>query len=275
MSEETMNRLAEFSAKWGIKAWRISGDSEPLLNKKINALIFAGHCDGIDMGLITNGVFLDRVTGSSLRRLTYLGVSLDAASPETWSRLKRSSPENYHKIINNVRLAREMAPHLDISLKFIRWNPQTDSHKQDFGDNHLPLLNNDPVQDTSNYRDADLLPGLAESLGVRSIIKDAYPADMHQSYKFERCNATPLGGVFDASHKFHLCCDARNRYVLTDDYTRDDWRELPRVWGSDAHWQLIESIVPQKCTGCAKFGMNEVLEKLVMDPAQDVQINFI
>ena len=32
--------------------------------------------------------------------------------------------------------------------------------------------------------------------------------------------------------------------MLTDDYTRDDWQELPRLWGSDRHKTLIENIQP-------------------------------
>jgi hypothetical protein len=98
---------------------------------------------------------------------------------------------------------------------------------------------------------------------------------MASRYNFQRCNATPLGGVFDADHKFHLCCDARNRFILTQDYTAEDWSVLPRVWGSPYHWSLIESIVPAKCAGCAKAGMNEVLEQLVIRPAAALQVNFI
>ena len=98
MSEETMRRLGPFSRDWGVKSWRIAGDSEPLLNKNINTLIASGAEAGIDMGLITNGVYLERITPESLERLDWLGVSLDAGTPETWSRLKKSPAENFEKI---------------------------------------------------------------------------------------------------------------------------------------------------------------------------------
>lgn len=275
MSTDTMNGIADLCQWWGVKAWRISGDSEPLLNKEINMLISAGAFHQIDMGLITNGVFLERVRPESLRALTYLGVSLDAATPATWARLKRSAPANFGKILNNVRYARSVAPNLDISLKFIAWAPSTSLHKEGFGDAALPIINQDVITDSSNVHEKEALVELAAKLGVRAIVKDAYPANMHETYKFTVCNATPLGGVFDASHKFHLCCDARNRFVLTDDYTRHNFKEVPNLWGSDKHWKLIDSIVPHKCMGCAKFKMNEVLQHVVMSPSADAQINFI
>lgn len=275
MEVSTMHRLGEFCAQWGVKAWRISGDSEPLLNKHTHELLAAGNANGIDIGVITNGVFLDRLDVHALRRLSYLGVSLDAATPETWARLKRSKPEGFTTILENVRRARELAPQLDISLKFIKWEPVHNLSKESFADSSLPLLNEQAIRDTSNYRDAELLPALAQSLGVNHILKDAYPSNMPATYRFERCHATPLGGVFDASHNFHLCCDARNRFVLTDDYTRDNWQELPRLWGSEKHWELIRSIEPQKCAGCAKHKMNEALQHLAVEPQIGDQVNFI
>jgi hypothetical protein len=275
MSKETMRGLGEFCASWGVKSWRIAGDSEPLLNKEISELLAAGNANGVDLGLITNGVHLDRLTQNDLRRLHYLGVSLDATTPFTWSQLKRSDPVNFGKILTNVRRARELAPQLDISLKFLRWKPGLSLDKGSFSGNGLPVLTKMHKLEDGNYQDAEALAELAQSLGVHGIIKDAYPADFHRQYQFEKCHATPLGGVFDASHKFHLCCDARNRFVLTDDYTRDGWGELPSLWGGEKHKALIDSIVPQKCAGCAKYKMNQVLEQIVVSPQIETQVNFI
>lgn len=272
MTSETMARLGPFCRTWGIKAWRISGDSEPLLNRQIDVLIDSGYAGGVDMGLITNGVYLNRVAPESLQRLAYLGVSLDAATAATWSRLKRSDPANFERIIDNVRWAKSVAPNLDISLKFVRWGDQS-LHKGDFSGGGLPVIGNESL--VGNEHEAEDLVKLAESLGVHHLVRQAYPVDLPKYYQFERCRATPLGGVFDAGHKFHLCCDARGRYVLTDDYTRDDWQELPRLWGGERHRELVASIEPQKCLGCAKQQLNELLEHVVVSPARDLQVNFI
>jgi hypothetical protein len=270
-----MERLGPFSASWGIRAWRISGDSEPLLNKDIDVLLRSGNDAGIDMGLITNGVYLDRV--HELDRLRWLGVSLDAATRETWSRLKRSAPANYDRIISNLRRIRSDCPDLDISIKFLRWQATASLAKTEFGTYALPVLGESTALQQDNWRDAEMLPELARELGCRPIIKNAYPKNFASTYRFDVCRVTPLGGVFAADHSFHLCCDARSVFVLTDDYRRDDWQELPRLWGSAAHKDLIAKIDPQKCAGCAKHQMNELVENVALDSRRtpDYQVNFI
>ena len=274
MSPETMRRLGPFCRDWGVKAWRISGDSEPLLNRNIETLIQSGGDSGIDMGLITNGVFLDRI--QSFSYLTYVGVSLDATNALTWSELKRSPPEGFKKIIRNVQHIRQEHPDLDLCIKFVRFHSETSLTKEQFskvGTN----FDDDPVSQSNNLQEAEELEDFAKNLGCRPITRDAYPTGFADTYSFSKCHATPLGGVFDASHQFHLCCDARSVHVLTDDYTRNDWQELPSLWGSDRHKQMIADIQPKKCAGCAKFKTNEILEHVVMtsEASESYQVNFI
>lgn len=274
MAEETMIRLGPFSRDWGVKSWRIAGDSEPLLNKGINTLIASGSEAGIDMGLITNGVYLDRLTPASLAKLDWLGISLDAGTGETWSRLKKSDAGNFDKILANIAAVRSMAPALDVAIKFLRWNAAEHLRKEDFGQGLLPVIE-PATTDADNAHEVERVKELAADLGVRAIIKNAYPRDFADKYRFTTCHATPLGGVFDASHTFHLCCDARGIFVLTDDYTRNDWQELPRLWGGARHRELIDSIEPSRCVGCAKHQVNEVLESHLMVGDRSAQLNFI
>lgn len=270
MPVDTMLGLARLSAEWGIRAWRIASDSESLLHPNLSSLIDAGHAAGVRMGLITNGVLLDRLPAESLSKLTYLGVSLDATDRQRWADLKRSQPQNYDRALANVAAARKAAPDLDISLKLVRWSADSSATKADFG----PLVQLKLAGETrNNFLDAEELPSLASKLGVRAIVREAYPKNMAATYDFEKCYATPLGGVFDAAHRFHLCCDARQRYILTHDYRDMNWRVLPRLWGSERHWQLIDSIDPRSCAGCAKQRINEVLEQYVI--SEDPQADFI
>jgi hypothetical protein len=276
MSVATMKMLGAFSQAWGIKSWRIAGDSEPLLNKNISYLIESGSRHQINMGLITNGVYLDRLSRTDLSRLDWLGISLDASNQETWAILKHSKSANFDRIINNIKMARIIAPRLDISIKFLRWSSEENLNKNSF---RMPVVmagaesKKNMISAGSNKSEEGSFIALAEALGVRAIIRDSYPRDFASRYNFATCRATPLGGVFDASHNFHLCCDARNIYVLTDDYTRDNWHELPNLWGGSKHKDLMTSIQPKKCLGCAKYRINNVLEKFVFsDTAGD---NFI
>ena len=261
MDEETMIQLGEFCRNWEVKSWRIAGDSEPTLNKHLDTLIAVGKENGIDMGLTTNGVALDRF--KNLHDLTWIGVSLDATNRDTWSALKRSPPKNYDRIINNMKRLVEKHPELDLTIKYHRWDEDENASKDEFYKNINHEVEKDSYGLNSNFKDAEGLPELSEEIGCEYKLSDAFPKNFPDYYKFNKCLATPLEGVFGADHKFHLCCDARNVFVLTDDYTRHNWQELINLWGSKKHLSMIDSIEPKKCIGCSKFVLNSVIENIV------------
>ena len=75
MDKETMIKLGDFCRKWGVKSWRIAGDSEPTLNKHLDTLIAVGKENGIDMGLTTNGVALNFISYDRVSFHNLLGFS--------------------------------------------------------------------------------------------------------------------------------------------------------------------------------------------------------
>ncbi len=277
MSVETMKRMGPFCKKWGIKSWRIAGDSEPTLNPNIHYLFYSGHEYGIDMGLITNGVLLDRV--KDLHLLSWVGVSLDAATAKTWSRLKRSPEENFYRVIDNIKRIRNDIPNLEVSIKFIRWCEDIHLGRKDLSSSLTDKKREKPIPITQkdNYTDAELLPQLAEELGCKYISRDALSKNLSGQYQFEICQGTPLYATFGPEHKFYLCCDVRTDYILTDDYTKNDWQELHDLWGSQKHRDIIASINPKKCKFCSKWWLNTIIENIILDGkySKEYQVNFI
>ncbi|MFC1789591.1 radical SAM protein [Patescibacteria group bacterium] len=267
MSVDTMKKLGPFCRKWGVKAWRMAGDSEPTLNQNIHVLFKSGHDNGIDMGLITNGTLLNKV--KNLNYLTWIGISLDAATAKTWSRLKGSPEKNFHKIMDNVRYIRKNFPNVEITFKFTRWSNKLHLGRKDFSSKKKILKKND------NYDDAKLLPALAKKMNVNYFIHDALPKK--PKYQFDVCRGVSLYATFGADHKFYLCCDRRNYYILTNDYTRNNWRELYKLWGSPKHKKLIASINPKKCPFCSKAWLNTIMENIILDGkyTKGYQVNFI
>jgi len=267
---ETMKRMGPFCKKWGVKSWRIAGNSEPTLNPNIHYLFNSGHEHGIDMGLITNGVLLDKV--KDLRFLTWIGISLDATTAKTWARLKRSPEQNFYRIIDNIKHIRNDIPSLEICIKFIRWSEDIHLGRKDFSPNSTI-----PVGQKNNYADAEKLEQFAKGLGVKYILRDALPKNMASQYRFEKCRATPLYATFGADHKFYLCCDVRDDYILTNDYTKNNWQELFNLWGSQKHKDLIASINPKRCKFCSKERLNAIMDNVILDGkhTKEYQVNFI
>ncbi len=274
MAVDTMTRMGPFCRKWGVKAWRIGGDSEPTLNENIHHLFRSGADHGIDMGLITNGVLLDRV--SDVHLLRWIGVSLDAVTDTTWSRLKNSDASNFHRIIDGIRAIREKHPELNITIKFIKWSNAQHLDRYDLSSAHEGNDGYGGVK-LDNYSDAESLPRFAEELGCNYILRNALPKDSAKTYRFDICRATPLYATFASDHKFYLCCDQRSNYVLTDDYTRNDWTELLSLWGSPEHKRLIGTIRPKACKYCSKEWLNTIIENIVLDGkyTRGFDVNFI
>jgi len=269
MKKETMERMGPFCKEWGVKSWRIAGDSEPTLNKDLSVLLQSGHDNGIDMGLITNGTLLQNI--KNLQYLTWIGVSLDASTPEIWCKLKHSPEKFFWQIIDNIKMIRKEYPHIDVTLKFIKFSASGDmGRKEQFAKKMFAELEN-----VDNHKDAELLPALADDLGVNYHIIDAFKKN--PKYKFDVCRATPLYGTFGADHKFYICCDRRYGPILTMDYTKDNWNELLRLWGSDEHKKIIDAIRPPSCAFCSKAWLNTVMENVMLDGkhSKEYQVNFI
>ncbi len=260
MDADTMVRLGEFCEDWGVKSWRIAGNSEPTLNKDLSVLLAAGYFHGIDMGLITNGTHLDgRDLRLTIGALSWLGISLDATDADRWLGYKHSNPALFHHIIRSIQKIRQDCPDLDITIKLVKWDSQ-----KDIGDGK-----------GNNFVDAEELPEFAKSLGCNYVIRNAMPKN--PQYTFDVCRATPLYGTFGADKKFYLCCDKRGYHMLTTDYTKRDWSELKILWGTDFHKMLIGLIDPKTCEFCSKERLNTIFESIILDgkETKKLQVNFI
>ena len=198
---------------------------------------------------------------------------MDATCAKTWSSLKGSPEKNFHRIIDNVKRIRDSIPNLEISLKFIRWAEDQHLGRNDF----VTETTGSKVRQRNNFSDAERLPMLAKELGCEYILRDAFPKNSAEQYQFEVCRGTPLYATFGADHGFYLCCDVRTGYVLTDDYTRNDWRELYDLWGSEKHRKLVASIDPKECKFCSKKWLNTIMENIILDGkySNEYQTNFI
>ena len=112
LSAQAMNNLADFLAGWrhrndpngyGVEAVCIAGGGEPLLNPGTPQLIDRLVANDIQVGIVTNGLNISSAV-DSLSQCTWVGVSVDAGSPDTFNTLK-GLPKNsgaFEKIITNI-----------------------------------------------------------------------------------------------------------------------------------------------------------------------------
>lgn len=112
LSKQALMDIADFLPRWGegssvwkpgVEAICVAGGGEPLLNPATPDFIDRVIANGIEVGIVTNGSLIYPAM-DSLSQCTWVGVSMDAGTPETLNKLKVLKPElnTFDTIINNI-----------------------------------------------------------------------------------------------------------------------------------------------------------------------------
>lgn len=104
-SRRRLEQLAEEMAAAGVQAVILIGGGEPLMHKAVGRVMEILHSAGIRIGLVTNGTLIDRHLDDLAARLSWIRVSVDAATPETYDQFRpsRSGANQFPKIVANMR----------------------------------------------------------------------------------------------------------------------------------------------------------------------------
>jgi len=101
LSENALREIADFLPRWGegmgfgetgVQAICIAGGGEPLLNPATGGFIDRVAANDVDVGVVTNGTMMDGFV-DSLSQAVWVGVSVDAATRQTYNKLKRLPSE--------------------------------------------------------------------------------------------------------------------------------------------------------------------------------------
>ena len=105
LSLEKYEEILPELVKAGTKAIFFSGDGEPLLNPRSVEIIDITKKMSIDVALNTNGVLVkENNVEPLLKNLSWIRISINAGSPETYSTVHGTSSRDFHTVINNLKL---------------------------------------------------------------------------------------------------------------------------------------------------------------------------
>jgi len=94
------------SAAGGVRSIMYGGEGEPLLHPDIVEIIRRTRSTGIDVALNTNGVHLvPTVSERILPELSWLRVSINAGSPETYAAIHSTNAADFETVLENIRYA--------------------------------------------------------------------------------------------------------------------------------------------------------------------------
>ena len=112
-----MLEILDDAKEMGVKAFEITGGGEPLLYKHREIMFEKMIEYGFDIALVTNGTALTeklaRLIGA---HLTWVRVSVDAGSAETYSSIRRVDKSHYYKALKAITLLRKYCTKEDVAV---------------------------------------------------------------------------------------------------------------------------------------------------------------
>jgi len=181
----------------GTKSITFTGGGEPLAHPKIGCMIEDALDMGFEIGLVTNGVMLDKIE-NHIDKFMFIRVSLDSYTKEMYEEVKGG--HYFDKVIKNIKMA--LTKNKTVGLSYV-------------------------INDKNNER-LDLAQELADELGVAYIqFKPAYiNGGTFRDYKLPHgkgvietdrylakddvpCSIASLVGIIGADANVYFCCQYR------------------------------------------------------------------
>ncbi|WP_432738091.1 radical SAM protein [Maridesulfovibrio sp. FT414] len=108
-------RLEEMG-RLGVKSIMYAGEGEPFLNRRMAEIVCKTKSSGIDVALTTNAVLMKpEYSEKILKATSWIKVSLNAGTAETYSKVHRTSASDFNKVLDNLAAAVDIRKKLGAS----------------------------------------------------------------------------------------------------------------------------------------------------------------
>ena len=284
MPDDHLINLVQFLGRWGVKAICFGGGGEPTMHTKLAEAIKLTTSLGMEASVATNGTLFNDNLVNSLKLCRWVGISLDAATPETYmigrnKDLFATAIKNMTLLVNEIKKAASIC---DVAYKFLIF----DYNQHEIYD-ACQLAKNIGVKDF-HARPADFshqgmgakrkpthynIDLILEQFEQCHLLEDddfrvftvmhKFDDQMKPRKDFSQCYAAPLCIQLCADGKVYFCPDTRHKeeFLLGSHYP--DPEKILEIWGHDRHKKMVFGNSPGICqTRCTFAPYNRQCENL-------------
>lgn len=286
MTKEHLTNLIDFCADWGVRGVCLGGGGEPLMNKAVWELPSYIASKGMKSSFATNGSLINEKIANEMMNCRWVGVSVDSATKETFEKIH--GVDCFDRVIKNLELLVETKKKtnskIDISYKFLispsNWNEVYDACKiakemgvRDFHARPVDLERKDFDQAMAiNYNIEEIhrlfekCHDLEEGEDFRVFtVMHKYDPNFRVQHTFKKCSSSPLMLQACSDGNVYVCADHRieDRFKLCGHYPNP--KEILKMWESDKHRNLLNSInVGKECGRCTYGEYARQIEEVAM-----------
>lgn len=284
LSISDIDQILDILRDWKTRTVCIGGGGESLMNPNTGYLIDLLVHAKIRIGVVTNGYLIDRFL-PNLGLCKWVGVSMDAATPATYAKVKGMSESTMDHVLGNMRKlinGRTVKNNPEVTYKYLihpnNYNEIYDAAKiaKDIGCDLVHFRPGaDPWFDIGrgefNFTEKMVEEGKEQIERARADFEDKdfkvygimHKFGMNWNIKksFHHCYAGYVTGFISSQGIFGLCCDRRGDPKVELCHISD----VKNSWGGRRHLEIMNEIDVSKCPRCTYSHVNEVFENVILE----------
>lgn len=278
-------RLTEMG-QLGVRSVMYGGEGEPLLHRDMGKIVRHTKDAGIDVAITTNGVLLTKALCEEILESTsWIKISLNAGTPETYARVHRTKEADFEKVIANLRqavhLQQNIGSRCTIGAQLLLLPENADEIEllaktiRDIGLNYLVIkpYSQHHHSKTNTYRNLDYSQFFTLRDSLTTLDTDTFKVIFREetmkklsseTRSYDHCLALPFWSYIDAGGTVWGC----SAYLGDDRFSYGNifQQTFAQIWQGERRQEnlkLVSSLDLQNCrTNCRMDEVNRYLWEL-------------